>query len=170
MDHLWSPWRYQYVSTVASAIQCIFCAKAADRDDAANYIVHRGTFNYVILNLFPYTCGHLMVVPYIHLATLEDLPDEVLAEMFHLVRESVRHLRAIYRPSGLNLGMNLGRAAGAGVADHIHMHVLPRWDGDANFMTTVAETRVLPEDLPITYAKLSGAFSADPINRDASHP
>lgn len=158
MDHLWSPWRYQYVSNTDTAGKCVFCVKAAEQDDRANYILYRAQHNYVLLNLFPYTCGHLMVVPYAHVATLEDLAEEALIEMTRLVRESVKHLRAVYRPSGLNVGMNIGRAAGAGVADHVHMHVLPRWDGDANFMTTVGETRVLPEDMATTYAKLRQAF------------
>ena len=158
MDHLWSPWRYQYVSAAEAAPGCIFCNKAAERNDSANLIVRRAQHNYVILNLFPYTCGHLMVVPYEHVNTLEDLREETLAEMIRLTRDAVRHLRGIYRPGGLNLGMNIGKTAGAGVADHVHMHVLPRWDGDANFMTTVAETRVLPEDLPTTYQKLKQAF------------
>jgi ATP adenylyltransferase len=159
MDHLWSPWRYQYVSGVEAASGCIFCEKAAQQNDAGNFIVHRARRNYVILNLFPYTCGHLMIVPYEHVATLEELADETLYEMSGLARESVRHLRTVYRPAGLNLGMNIGKTAGAGVAEHIHMHVLPRWDGDANFMTTIGETRVLPEDLPQTYQKLKSAFA-----------
>ncbi|HZT31450.1 MAG TPA: HIT domain-containing protein [Bryobacteraceae bacterium] len=159
MDHLWSPWRYQYVSAAESPQGCIFCEKAAAKDDRANYILHRAAHNYVILNLFPYTCGHLMVVPYEHVATPEDLREETLTEMMRLVRESVRHLRTAYRPAGLNVGMNIGRTAGAGVADHVHMHVLPRWDGDANFMTAIGETRVLPEDLPTTYEKLTRAFA-----------
>ncbi|HWC00156.1 MAG TPA: HIT domain-containing protein [Bryobacteraceae bacterium] len=159
MDHLWSPWRYQYVSNADAAGKCIFCVKASETDDRANYILHRARHNFVILNLYPYTCGHLMVVPYAHIATLEDLPEEALLEMTRLMRDSVKHLRSIYHPSGLNVGMNIGRSAGAGVADHVHMHVLPRWDADANFMTTVGETRVLPEDMATTYAKLSRAFS-----------
>ncbi len=161
MDHLWSPWRYQYVSTADSTRGCIFCAKAAEHNDAGNYIVHRAAQNYIILNLFPYTCGHLMIVPYEHVGTLEDLKDQTLDEMMRLVRDAVRHLRAAYRPAGLNLGMNIGKTAGAGVADHVHMHVLPRWDGDANFMTTIGETRVLPEDLPATFQKLSRAFAGE---------
>ncbi len=160
MDHLWSPWRYQYVSAAETASGCIFCNKAAERNDAGNLIVQRAQHNYIILNLYPYTCGHLMVVPYQHVATPEDLNEETLAEMMQLTGDAVRHLRSIYRPAGLNLGMNIGKTAGAGVADHVHMHVLPRWDGDANFMTTVAETRVLPEDLPTTYQKLKRAFDA----------
>lgn len=157
MDRLWSPWRYRYVSHATSGDACIFCSKAAGADEA-NLILHRGTHNYVLLNLYPYTNGHLMVAPYAHLAEFETLPEEVAREMMSLTQTAVRHLKEIYRPQGVNLGMNLGECAGAGIAGHLHMHVLPRWFGDANFMTTVAETRVLPEDLGETWRKLRGAF------------
>ena len=122
-------------------------------------MVHRAAHNFVILNRFPYTSGHVMVVPYEHVASLEDLPDETLVEMIRLAREAEKHLRAIYRPDGLNLGMNLGKSAGAGIAGHVHMHVLPRWTGDTNFMTVVGETRVVPEDLEATWERLSQAFA-----------
>ncbi|MGA2134215.1 MAG: HIT domain-containing protein [Bryobacteraceae bacterium] len=158
MDHLWSPWRYQYVTTAEAAVDCIFCALPAEQRDAENYIVHRGRLNFVILNRFPYTSGHLMVVPYEHKPTLEQIADDTLTEMMLLARRAETLLRANYRPDGLNLGINVGKAAGAGVAGHIHMHVLPRWVADANFMTSVGETRVLPEDLATTYAKLTGAW------------
>jgi ATP adenylyltransferase len=158
MDRLWSPWRYQYVSKDQPSGECIFCAKAAENRDAENYIVHRAHKNFVLLNRFPYTNGHLMVVPYEHVATMQETSDETLAEMILLTRDAEKHLRAVYRPRGLNVGMNLGECAGAGVAGHLHMHVLPRWTGDANFMSTIGETRVLPEDLAVTYEKLSRAF------------
>jgi ATP adenylyltransferase len=158
MDRLWTPWRYQYISAAGEATGCIFCEKPAQGADEENYIVHRSRHNYVILNAFPYTSGHVMVAPYKHVATLDDAGDETLLEMMLLVRGAVSCLKAVYRPDGVNLGMNLGKAAGAGVAGHIHMHVLPRWMGDANFMTTVAETRVIPEDLNETYRKLKQAF------------
>lgn len=160
MDRLWSPWRYQYVSQAAPSDACIFCEKPAQQRDGDNLIVYRAERNFVILNLFPYTTGHLMIAPYDHVPTLEAAAEETLAEMIGLARLAEKHLRAIYRPKGLNLGMNLGECAGAGVAGHIHMHVLPRWAGDVNFMTTVGETRVLPEDLRTTYEKLSRAFNA----------
>ncbi|HTQ54184.1 MAG TPA: HIT domain-containing protein [Bryobacteraceae bacterium] len=160
MDHLWSPWRYQYVTTADAVSDCIFCALPAEHRDAANYIVYRGRFNFVILNRYPYTSGHLMVVPFAHKATLEELADEVLGEMIVLARRAETLLRANYRPDGLNVGLNIGKAAGAGVAGHIHMHVLPRWVADANFMTSVGETRVLPEDLDTTYEKLSRGWAA----------
>lgn len=158
MDRLWSPWRYRYVSTASPKNACVFCAKLAENKDAENFILLRAARNFVLLNLYPYTSGHLMIAPYEHVATLEEAHPETLTEMMQLVRTAEKHLRAIYKPDGINLGMNLGESAGAGVAGHIHMHMLPRWTGDANFMTTVGETRVLPEDLPTTYEKLRRAF------------
>jgi ATP adenylyltransferase len=158
MDRLWSPWRYRYVSTASPADTCIFCAKPAAGDDRANYIVLRAERNFVVLNLYPYTSGHLMIAPYEHVDTLTGADPEALAEMMRLTVRAEAALREVYRPGGINIGMNLGECAGAGVAGHIHMHVLPRWAGDASFMSTVAETRVLPEDLETTYEKLSKAF------------
>ena len=158
MDRLWSPWRYHYVSTVSPGDECIFCAKAREDRDEENLILHRGRLNYALLNLFPYTTGHLMITPYRHVAQLEDLTEEEAAELMQLTRLAVRCLREVYRPQGFNLGMNLGECAGAGIAGHLHMHVLPRWTGDANFMTTVGETRVMPEDLRETWRKLAAAF------------
>jgi ATP adenylyltransferase len=161
MDRLWSPWRYSYISTAGAHQACIFCTKPAEDSDAENLILFRGRHNFVILNAFPYTNGHLMVAPYAHVARLGEADPEALAEMMRLTREAEEHLRAVYRPGGLNIGMNIGECAGAGIAGHIHMHVLPRWTGDANFMTSVGETRVLPEDLAETYAKLRGRFRGD---------
>jgi ATP adenylyltransferase len=157
VDYLWTPWRYQYVTKAEHASECVFCAAAGGTDDQANLIVHRGRHNFVILNRFPYTNGHVMVVPFQHVPMLEQLPDEALVEMMRMARECEKHLRATYRPDGLNIGMNLGRSAGAGIADHIHMHVLPRWVGDTNFMSVIGETRVLPEELPLTWEKLKNA-------------
>jgi ATP adenylyltransferase len=159
MDYLWSPWRYRYVQKATPDDACIFCAKAADTRDEENLIVHRAKLNFVLLNLFPYNSGHVMIAPYQHVATLEGAPEETTSEMMQLTRQLLAHLRAIYKPAGFNFGMNIGEAAGAGVAGHIHMHVLPRWPGDANFMTTIGETRVLPEDLTETYRKLRAAFA-----------
>jgi ATP adenylyltransferase len=133
--------------------------KAAEQRDAENYIVHRARHNFVILNLYPYTTGHLMVVPYEHVSALSAAQPETLAEMMELTRKAEGALTRIYKPHGLNLGMNLGEAAGAGIAGHIHMHVLPRWRGDANFMSTVGETRVLPEELGSTYEKVLREFA-----------
>lgn len=158
MERLWSPWRYRYVSKATPADACIFCAKHAGRNDEENLIVHRGRHNFILLNLYPYTTGHLMVAPYAHVAMLDELPAEAAAELMELTQAAVRRLREVYRPHGLNVGMNLGECAGAGIAGHLHMHILPRWPGDANFMTTIGETRVMPEELPETWRRLSEAF------------
>jgi ATP adenylyltransferase len=142
----------------ADRSRCIFCdAVAASRDEEA-LVVHRARLNFVILNRYPYTSGHLMVAPYQHVSRLQQVDEETAEEMMRLARLSERILEEVYRPQGLNLGMNLGEAAGAGIEQHIHLHVLPRWMGDANFMTSVGETRVLPEDLTKTFAKLDRAF------------
>jgi ATP adenylyltransferase len=162
MDRLWTPWRYQYIQAASPKNECVFCAKLKENRDAENYIVFRAERNAVLLNLYPYTNGHLMVIPYEHVATLEEAAPETLAEMMRLTQQSERHLRRLYKPEGINLGMNIGECAGAGVAGHIHMHVLPRWIGDANFMSTVAETRVLPEELGTTYRRLHAAFHPQP--------
>lgn len=158
MDHLWSPWRYRYVTTARPDDACIFCLALAQNRDEENYVVHRGAHNFVILNRYPYTSGHVMVAPYMHVATLEQTPDEILVEMMLLMRDCERHIRAAYRAEGLNLGLNIGRCAGAGVAGHIHAHILPRWTSDVNFMTATGETRVLPEELSVTYERLTRAF------------
>lgn len=160
MDYLWTPWRYRYVTTTGSPGECVFCAAVKAADDRATLVVHRSQFNFVILNRFPYASGHVMVIPYNHVATLEDLDDKTLTELILLARRTEKYLRALYRPDGLNIGMNIGRSAGAGIADHVHMHLLPRWTGDTNFMTTVGETRVMPEDLAITWERLRQAFQA----------
>ena len=159
MDYLWTPWRYQYITSSGEPGECVFCVAGRSKDDRAHFVVHRGDHNFVILNRFPYTSGHVMVVPYEHLANLEDLPQAALGELAALSQRAARHLREVYRPEGLNLGMNLGKCAGAGIAGHLHMHVLPRWTGDTNFMTVVAETRVLPEDLERTWERLKAAFA-----------
>jgi ATP adenylyltransferase len=138
---------------------CIFCAKPASDDDAANLIVHRGERCFVILNLFPYTNGHLMIAPYEHVATLEDVDPETVAEMMALAQRSIRELDDVYAPQGYNVGFNQGRVAGAGVEHHIHMHVVPRWGGDTNFMPVLGDTRVLPQSLEDSYAALRKRFS-----------
>lgn len=160
MDYLWTPWRYRYVSDAAKDDRCIFCAALEEGDDAKSFIVLRGGKNFVILNRFPYTTGHLMVVPFAHVAELSGCDVETLAEMMELARRVQTALAATYKPEGYNLGMNLGRCAGAGVAGHLHLHVLPRWTGDTNFMTAVGETRIEPEALATTYDKLRRALAA----------
>ena len=159
MDYLWSPWRYRYITEGTGSNECVFCDIAASSEDEANYVVHRGTSNFVVLNRYPYTSGHAMVVPYGHLATLEEAPAEAAEEMMRLTQRVEGALRRLYGAGGVNIGMNVGEAAGAGVAGHIHMHVLPRWVADSNFITVVGETRVLPEDLAETWRRLRAEFA-----------
>jgi ATP adenylyltransferase len=153
MDYLWTPWRYAYVAAPSST-GCIFCDLPKAGNDAQARIVHRGHHCYIVLNTFPYTPGHVMVVPFAHLDELQKLPVEAAHEMMSLSQKMERVLRRLYTPDGINLGMNIGKAAGAGVAGHIHMHVLPRWVADANFVSVIGETRVLPESLEITYERI----------------
>ena len=162
MDYIWTPWRYGYITTAANLEnpdQCVFCevTKLPDRD--AN-IVCRGKHCFVILNNFPYTSGHVMVVPFAHLDQLQKLPEAAAREMMALSQRMEGVLRQLYSPHGINLGMNIGRAAGAGVAGHIHMHVVPRWSGDSSFMTVIGETRVLPEALEVTWERITGALNS----------
>ncbi|NPA30878.1 MAG: HIT domain-containing protein [Chloroflexi bacterium] len=162
MQHLWAPWRMEYIQGQAGRPpdgECVFCwAARQPKDGPENLVLFRGRHNYVILNRFPYTGGHLMIVPYEHVADLAALPSEVRSEMMDLASEAVVILRAEYHPQGFNLGMNLGRVAGAGIAEHVHLHVVPRWAGDTNFMTTVGQVRVLPEALEQTYQRLRAAW------------
>lgn len=163
VERLWSPWRHAYIAASGDEMsepkQCVFCQAHADpANDEKNLILYRGTHCFVILNLYPYISGHLMVAPYDHIGELDATPKATTDEMMDLAKQAQTALRKAYSPKGFNLGMNLGKAAGAGVADHIHLHVMPRWIGDTNFMTAVAETRVLPEDLLTTYHKLLGKF------------
>lgn len=141
------------------ADSCIFCeAGQHPAEDQTNFVLHRGAHVFIILNRYPYISGHLMITPYAHLGELEAAPKETTDEIMDLAKRSQTALREVYHPQGFNLGMNLGRAAGAGIADHLHLHVMPRWGGDTNFMTSVADTRVLSEDLNITYQKLRPKF------------
>jgi ATP adenylyltransferase len=160
MDYLWTPWRYRYIADASKDKGCIFCDALAANDDPETLIVLRGEKNFVILNRYPYTSGHVMVVPYAHVADLAASDPEMLAEMMRLAQRVQKALGGAYHPEGYNLGMNLGRAAGAGVTGHLHLHVLPRWGGDANFMTVVGETRVEPEELSTTFEKLRKALAA----------
>ncbi|MDE3162490.1 MAG: HIT domain-containing protein [Acidobacteriota bacterium] len=186
MDFLWTPWRYTYVTTADEAKRpgvpaalaawpgdtgCVFCNLIAATDfaidqgmdrneaEAASGLVFRGSHCYVCLNAYPYTSGHVMILPYAHLDRLALLPRNAAHEMMDLAQQTEQVLQQLYRPQGLNIGMNLGRAAGAGVAGHLHLHALPRWAGDTNFMTTIGETRVLPEDLQTTWKRLKAAFA-----------
>jgi ATP adenylyltransferase len=159
MDYLWTPWRYAYVSGTEKSTGCVFCDAAKENDDAKARIVYRGQQCFVILNTYPYTPGHVMIVPYTHLDELQKLPTQAAQEMMTLSQRIEGALRELYHPDGINLGMNIGKAAGAGIAGHIHMHVLPRWVADANFMSVVGETRVLPETLEVTWAKMREAMA-----------
>ena len=161
MDRLWSPWRSEYIASAGDADEavCIFCKLRDDPDnDESNFVVYRGSHNFVVLNRYPYISGHLLIVPYEHVGELDKAAKATTDELMDLAKQSQTALRAVYKPDGFNLGMNLGRAAGAGIANHIHIHILPRWAGDTNFMLTVGNTRVIPEDLPVTYQKLRGKF------------
>jgi ATP adenylyltransferase len=159
VDYLWTPWRYAYVSTADKAPECVFCHLLNMGDDEKALIVHRGQHNFVVLNSFPYTSGHVMVVPYQHLDRLTKVSAETLNELTELTQRLEGILFETYRPDGVNVGMNIGKAAGAGVAGHVHMHVLPRWVADANFISVVGETRILPELLSTTYARLKEKLS-----------
>jgi ATP adenylyltransferase len=150
----------EYIQNHDRPESCIFCREAASEDGAANLIVYRGKTAFVILNRFPYTSGHLMVVPYAHVPSLEMLDPQTRAEMMELATHSLEVLREVYTPDGFNMGANIGSAAGAGIADHVHIHVVPRWGGDTNFMTALGETRVLPESLPDTYRRIIEAWEA----------
>ncbi|MBZ5694470.1 MAG: HIT domain-containing protein [Acidobacteriia bacterium] len=160
MDYLWTPWRYRYVSNASKDDRCIFCDALAAKDDSSTLIVLRGAKNFVILNRYPYTSGHVMVVPYAHVAELAAAEADTLAEMMRMAQRVQTALGQTYRPEGYNLGMNLGRAAGAGITGHLHLHILPRWAGDANFMTVAGETCVEPEDLATTFERLSKALTS----------
>jgi ATP adenylyltransferase len=159
-QRIWAPWRLAYVKGAAkdSDEGCIFCVKPAAEDDEANLIVHRGERCFVILNLFPYTNGHLMIAPYEHLASIAELEPDTVAEMMALAQRAIRALEEKYAPHGFNVGFNQGRVAGAGVEHHIHMHVVPRWGGDTNFMPVLADTRVMPQTLEQTYEALRDGF------------
>ncbi|NWG12732.1 MAG: HIT domain-containing protein [Acidobacteria bacterium] len=160
MDRLWTPWRFDYIRGLdREAGDCVFCTILAQNADDENFVLHRGTHAYVILNLFPYTAGHLLIAANRHIPFLRDADTNELGELMELARRCEAALSCEYSPDGFNLGFNLGRAAGAGVEHHLHMHLVPRWVGDANFVSVVAETRVLPEELPRTYARLKAYFS-----------
>lgn len=161
MDYLWTPWRYAYITEAKGDKGCVFCDKQKEKDDRTSWIVYRGSHCYICLNAYPYTSGHVMIIPYEHLAELEKLPEAAAQEMMALCQRTETVLRNLYHPDGINLGMNLGAAAGAGVAGHLHMHVLPRWVADANFMTVVAETRILPETLRTTWLRMRNEFVLD---------
>ena len=157
LDRLYTPWRLAYVTGAAKSADCVFCAALAS-GDAEPLIVFRGATCFVILNLFPYNNGHVMVVPNRHIASLVDATPDELCELMALARRTELAFREAFDPHGLNMGLNLGKAAGAGVLDHLHLHIVPRWSGDTNFMTVVGQTRVLPQELPVTADRLRPIF------------
>jgi ATP adenylyltransferase len=161
MDYIWTPWRYQYMAQVTGGKQpdCIFCDAASRKDDENTLVVYRGEEVFIILNRFPYTSGHAMIVPYAHVAELHLADPQALSEMMQLAQRLETIYKTNYKNDGMNLGMNLGRAAGAGVAGHLHLHILPRWFGDSNFMAVTAETRLHPEELQTTYSRLRKALA-----------
>ncbi len=158
MKHIWAPWRIKYIE-IKEPEGCFLCDKPKQDNDAENYILHRGRLNFVILNSYPYNPGHLMVAPYRHVGNLEDLTVEERNDHYELVSRCVTVLKQVLDTQFFNIGMNLGRVSGAGVADHIHTHIVPRWNGDTNFMPVVADTKVLPEAMADTYKKLKAKFS-----------
>ena len=158
MDYLFTPWRYAYIKGADKAQECLFCGLAQHGDDAKRFILHRGQHCFVMLNAFPYTNGHVMIAPYEHVDQLARLSVPAAQEMMALSQRLETTLRDLYQPDGLNLGMNIGKAAGAGVAGHIHMHILPRWVADSNFISTIGETRILPETLEQTYERVKAKF------------
>lgn len=160
MRYLTAPWRAAYVQTAGQSRGCVLCRAARARSEASVHILARGRHAFVLLNKYPYQTGHLMIAPLRHLASPEDASPALLAEMTSLLRRSLKALRTAYAPQGLNIGMNLGRSAGAGVADHFHLHVVPRWTGDANFMPIVGGAKVMIEDLDATYARLRPLLAA----------
>lgn len=157
MEQLWAPWRIEYVRRVKES-HCILCQKPAENDDEANLILHRGQSNFIILNAFPYSPGHLMIAPYRHISELQEVTDGEAREHFDLVKKAVALLNQVLKPHGFNLGLNMGRSAGAGIEEHLHTHVVPRWQGDTNFMPVMSDTRVISEGLAATYRKLKDAM------------
>jgi len=159
MDYLWTPWRFAYVTNAGKTERCIFCDAPQAQDDEKVRILHRAKHCFIILNTYPYTPGHSMIVPYLHVDELLKLPVEASQEMMSLLQKLEEILRRLYHPDGVNLGMNIGKAAGAGLAGHIHMHILARWVADANFLSVIGETRVLPETLEVTWRRMREAFA-----------
>jgi len=159
-EKLWAPWRMEYIEgiDVENCGECIFCEKPKERDDRKNFIIHRGKQCFVILNIFPYNNGHLMIVPYRHISEYEDLDSKTLLEMMDIVKIVIKAMKKNMRPDGFNIGMNLGRSAGAGIAEHLHLHVVPRWNGDTSFISVTGGTKVISESLEDTYDKLSKAL------------
>ncbi|MEE9521069.1 MAG: HIT domain-containing protein [Dehalococcoidales bacterium] len=157
MEKIWAPWRMEYIMMEKSE-ECFLCEKPKQNNDALNHILYRGKQNFVVLNSYPYNPGHLMIAPYRHVASLEELTDEELHEHIEIVVRSLKVLRQVFNPAGFNIGANMGKVAGVGLEGHVHTHIVPRWQGDTNFMPVVADTKVVSEAVADTYKKLEGKF------------
>jgi ATP adenylyltransferase len=163
VETLWSPWRYEYIASSGSEVgegsACVFCqiGKSPERDET-NFVLHRASHNFIVLNIYPYITGHLLIVPFEHLGELDAVAKDATDELMDLTKRCQSALREVYQPGGFNIGVNQGRSGGAGIVDHVHLHIMPRWAGDTNFMSTVGQTRVIPEDLSQTYNKLRKCF------------
>jgi ATP adenylyltransferase len=164
MEYIFAPWRKEYVRKISEMSECIFCRALKMKDDKKAFILYRAEKNFIVLNKYPYTPGHLMIAPYNHLSSFDRAKKESTDEMADLLKLSLRILRKIYRPHGFNAGMNLGNSAGAGVADHFHLHVIPRWTGDSNFMALVGKTKVVIEDVGTSYVQLLPFFQRAKLN------
>jgi ATP adenylyltransferase len=161
MEHLWAPWRMAYIAPETPQPQgCIFCTQPAENRDVEHHILYRGEYCFMMLNLYPYNNGHLMIAPYQHVGTIEELSTETLTELMTQAQLALKALHAAMKPDGFNMGINQGKVAGAGFADHMHLHIVPRWNGDTNFMPVVADTKVMPEHLDVVYQKLKEAIAA----------
>ena len=158
MKIIWAPWRMAYIKNARKPRGCIFCLKVREQRDSDNLLLHRGQHGFIMMNLFPYNSGHLMVAPYAHVKTLDALPADGALDLIRMTNLSLRVLRTEIRPEGFNVGMNIGRVSGAGIEGHVHLHIVPRWNGDTNFMPLFSETRVIPEHLRATYRKLRAGF------------
>ena len=157
MEQIWAPWRVEFIK-MGKPEGCFLCDKPKQNNDAANYILYRGDKNFILLNSYPYNPGHLMIAPYQHVANLEELTDGERHEHFEIVKRSIKILKQVFNPDGFNIGMNIGKVAGAGIDKHIHTHIVPRWQGDSNFMPVIADTKVINEALAETYDKLKREF------------
>ena len=159
VEHIWTPWRMEYIQGDHQEEGCIFCQAAAAEDELKHLVFYRGEHVYMILNRYPYTSGHVMCVPYVHEARLHGIKKSARMEMMEQTSKAVEVLQSVYNPDGFNVGLNFGKMAGAGVADHLHMHIVPRWAGDTNFMASIGKTRVIPESLPETYMRVRDAWN-----------
>ena len=166
MDHLWSPWRMAYIQNPDKGGKCVFCCIQEFQDDPENLIIYRGVYSYVVLNRYPYTSGHLMVVPFEHKPDLDELLSDTRVEVLELVTKCITTLRSEYHPHGFNIGANIGSAAGAGIPKHFHFHVVPRWDGDTNFLSSIGDTRLVPEALEETYRRVKEGWKKISVEKE----